>query len=357
MITVTSGFLDAVRGSHGHSLRVALAYDGATVTDDLPITGGTLTLDLDDESYATAELDLADPDWLATDLATSPLLPYGHRLSIQVGILVGPTVEWITVGPELLLTSVPTWAGAASDVRLTARSLIRQVQDDRFTVPYQPTGNVRAAITALLQAAVPGATVTHVGDDASIPAGLLWEAERWDAARDLAARVDAVIRPYGSGFRVAAPPAIGVTGVWTVDAGDTGVLLPGALPALSRDDVHNGVVAANPDDPAVWALATISDPADPLRWGGPMGHRPFFYSSPLLTTAGQASAAAATRLANLLGRSRTVELGCLPNPALEPGDTVTVAWPDSDPELMMVRKLVLNLAGGEMRLTLQGAGT
>lgn len=356
MIAVTDAYLAAVRASHTRRLRVTLMYDGATITDDLPVSSGTLTLDLDDEAYATAELELADPTWLATDL-TGPLLPYGHRLRIEVGIVIGVDVEWIGVGPDLLLTSVPTWAGVASDTKVSARSLIRQVQDDRFTVPYQPSGNVRAAITALLQTAVPGATVTHVGSDATIPAGLLWEVERWEAVRDLAARVDCVIRPSGAGFRVAAPPTVDMTGVWAIDAGASGVLLPGALPAVSRDTAYNGVVASSPDDPAVWALATITDPTHPLRWGGPMGHRPYFFSSNLLTTAGQASAAASTRLAALMGRSRTVELACLPNPALEPGDTVTMIWPDGDTELMLIRRIVLPLAGDAMTLTLQGTGT
>ena len=356
MITVSDGLLAAIRGSHARRVQVTLTYDGATITDDLPVSGGTLTLDLDDEAYATVELELAGPDWLATDLTSSPMLPYGHRLTVAIGVQIGLAIEWVTLGPELLLTGVPTWAGPASDLKVSARSLIRQVQDDRFTTPYQPTGNVRAAITSLLTAAVPGATVTHVGADATIPAGLLWEAERWDAARDLAARVDCTIRPSASGFLVAAPPTI-ATPVWTIDTGENGVLLPGALPSLSRDDAWNGVVASNPDDPAVWALATLDDPAHPLRWGGPMGRRPYFYSSPLLATVGQASAAAASRLATLTGRSRTVELSCVPNPALEPGDTITVIWPGGTSETMLIRKVVLSLADAGMQLTLQGAGT
>jgi Domain of unknown function (DUF5047) len=357
VIPTSPELLLALRGSHTRTVRVAALYDGAPVSEQyVPVSGGQLTLDLDDDATVTCELELADPTWLATG-PTSLLLPFGHRLRALVGVRVGRSWEWLPAGPQLLVTVVPTESGPSSTFKVTARSLIRQVQDDRFTVPYQPTGTIRACITALLTAAVPGAPVTHVGGDASVPAGLVYETDRWAAVADLAARVDAVVRPTGDGFTVAPAPQPSGTPVWTVDAGDDGVLLSGARPVVARDDAYNAVVASNPDDPAVWAIATIDEPGHPLRWGGPFGRRPYFFSSPLLTAA-TVQAAADTRLANLRGRSRIVEVGAVPNPALELGDIVTVVWhPGTDGEPMMIRKIVLPLGpgDGEMRLTCQGA--
>lgn len=356
MIPTSPELLAALRGSHTRTVRVSALYDGAPVGDtDVPVSGGALTVDLDDDAAVTCELELADPTWLATG-PTSALLPFGHRLRVTVGVRIARSWEWLPAGPDLLVTVVPTESGPSSTFKVTARSLIRQVQDDRFVVPYQPTGSVRACIDELLTAAVPGAPVTHVGGDATVPDGLVFETDRWAAVQDLAARVDAVVRPVGAGFTVAPAPEPTGTPVWTVDVGDEGVLLSGARPAVVRDDAYNAVVASNPDDPDVWAIAIIDDPTHPLRWDGPFGRRPYFFSSPLLSAA-TVQQAADTRLVNLSGRSRIVEVPCVPNPALQVGDVVSVVWePGGQGEPMMIRKIVLPLGpDGEMRLTCQGA--
>jgi hypothetical protein len=346
-----------LRASHQVLTRVELWYDGALL-GEVPVGGGKITLDLDDESYASADLTLADPSWLATG-SGSKLMPFGQRLRIWYGIRWGQREEWVQVGPDLLLKTAPTAAGVLSTDQIKAVSLVRKVQDDRFPAPWQPPAGqtLHQALTGLLQDAVPGAPVTIVPGDGPVPAGTVWERERWDAVQGLAGALGGVCRPSGGGFLVDADPAPTGAPVWTVDASDQGVLLDGAVPVVDRDDRWNGVVAQNPDDPSVWALATLDDPGSPVRWGGPFGRRPYFMTSPLLT-ADTAAQAAATRLANLQGSSRKVELHCIPNPALMPGDIVTVVWPDGATETGMIRRLALPLAGaGDMTLVLQGGET
>lgn len=357
MIAITDETLEVLRYSHQVLTRVELHYDGELL-GQVPIENGSITLDLDDASYASGELTLADPSWLATG-SGSKLLPFGQRLRIWYGVRWGQRSEWMQVGPDLLLKAAPTAAGVLSTDQLKAGSLIRQVQDARFTAPWQPPAGwtLHQALAALLQEAVPGAPVTIVPADGPVSAGTVWERERWDAVEALAGALGAVCRPSGHGFLIAPEPSPSGVPVWAVDASDNGVLLDGAKPLVDRDDRWNGVVALNPDDPQVWALATVDDPASPIRWGGPFGRRPYFMASPLLT-ADTAAQAAATRLANLQGSSRKVELRCIPNPALQPGDIVTVTWPNRSTETGMIRRLVLPLAGaGDMTLVLQGGGT
>lgn len=354
MIPLPAEALEVLRYSHRVLTRVELWYDGEPV-GEVPVAGGSITLDLDDESYASGEVTLADPSWLGST-AGAALMPFGQRLRISYGVGWGQRQEWMAVGPDLLIKSAPTAAGVLSTDKVKCVSLVRQVMDARFPAPWQPPAGwtLHQALAALLQEAVPGAPVTIVPADRAVPGDTVWERERWDAVKALAGALGAVCRPSGDGFLIAPEPVPAGAPVWTIDASSTGVLLDGAQPLVDRDDRWNGVVAQNPDDPEVFALATVDDPGSPIRWGGPFGQRPYFMTSPLLT-ADTVAQAAATRLANLQGSSRKVELKCIPNPALQPGDIVTVVWPGGMAETGMIRRLTLPLAGaGDMTIVLQG---
>jgi len=85
--------------------------------------------------------------------------------------------------------------------------------------------------------------------------------------------------------------------VWTVDAGESGVLLT-ADRERSRARTYNTVVVTceSIDGLVPWApqIAYDDDPASPTYYLGPFGLVPYFYVSPLLTTTAQALAAAKT---------------------------------------------------------------
>lgn len=355
MIPIDDWTAQILRASHTSTTTVRLITADGDDAGPLPIGSGTLTLDADDQGYASLVVELADPSVLATG-PVSPLTPFGARLRVEVAISAG---RWwsqtLRVGPDMLITSVPTLAGHMSSREVTAGTLVQMVRDDRFLAPWQPpaSSTVHAALTGLLTGSVPGAPVQVGAPDAPVTGAPVWERERWDAVVDLAAQIGCVPRPAADGFAVAPPPAA-TDPVWTVDAGAGGVLLPGqARPEVTRDR-WNAVVASNPDDPEVRAVATLDDPSSPVRWDGPYGRRPYFFTSPLLTPA-TAATAAATRLASLQGSSRRIEARIVPCPALEPGDTVAVVWPGGMRETCRVVSVEIPLAGGPMRLGLLGA--
>jgi len=360
VIPAPSGLIDALRYSHRAGCRVEAVYDG-DVVGEVAVSGGSVKMDMDSDGYASADLQLGDDYWLA-DARGSGLLPFGHRLRIHYQISSGQYTGEVPLGPDLLVTSAPTDAGVLSSWTVHAGSLVQQVMDARFLVPWQPAAGttVWTAIDALLDEAVPGVSITHNGTDAPCPDGLVWERERWDAVTALAARVGCTVRPWGDGFHVAPEPPGTIPDtapVWTIDAGPTGVLLTDtSLPEVAREQRYNAVAAYNGDDPAVWAAAYIDDAASAIRWDGPFGRKPYFYASTLLTTPAQAQSAADTILARLSGKSRRVELACAPNPTLLPGDLVDVVWPTMQQEIMMIRAVTVPLSpgGGGMKLTLQG---
>lgn len=352
----------AVRHSHTKVVRVEVWRSGSRLIDELPTDGGSVTWDLGSDLTCEASVSVADHAYLPAS-PDDALTPYGSSLRVHMGVEYGDrTVETVQVfdGP---IVTVPTWT---DDGRFTvkATSWLRYVSDDRFLAPYSPTAgaSVRTTITSLIQASLPGITVTHVGSDATAPDGLVWEEDRWQAVSDLAGSVGCTVRAQPDGTVLVAPdpsPDGSAVPVRTVDAGAQGVMLTGSRPDLDRAERYNGVVASNPDDPTVWALATLDE--GPERWDGPFGHKVLYFSSPLLTAATVVQAAQ-TRLTNLGGRSRVIEASMVPDPSIQVGDHVKLVWPARPDtpttiptETAIVRKIELPIGLGEAKLECRGA--
>lgn len=79
----------------------------------------------------------------------------------------------------------------------------------------------------------------------------------------------------------------------------------------------------------VQAVAFDNDPSSPTYYLGPYGIVSTTFQSPLITTTAQAQAAANALLLAVKGASENVALTVVPNPALEPGDVVTVEVGDA----------------------------
>jgi hypothetical protein len=87
---------------------------------------------------------------------------------------------------------------------------------------------------------------------------------------------------------------------------------------------------------------------------GKVGRRPYFASSPLITTDHQAALAAKTRLLNILGIPNTISVPIIPNPALEAGDVITVTDTSqgiNEPMIVDSFSISLRVSDGETTLT------
>lgn len=352
----------AVTTSHTVAHLVQVWRGGQLLVADLPVAGGSVVRDHGAVLTSAAVVDVADPAHLPLQ-PTDPLMPLGDELRIHLGIRYpdGSTeLVQVFAGP---VVSCPT-ALARGQFTVHAEGWLRYVADDRFLAPYQPAGSATAAITALLRESVPDAVVDVAVPDRPVPAGLLFEEDRLQAVQDLAAGLGAVVteRPAG-GFRIAPDPSPDPAAqpVRSYLHGEGNTLLSRNEPALTREERYNAVVATNPDDDTVRAVAKVDDPASPVRWGGPFGRKALYFSSPLLTAA-TVQQAAASRLDNLRGRVRKIEADIGPDPALEPGDHVLIRWPSphrtSRPveEIAQVRRVEHPIGPGVTRLQLRGTG-
>lgn len=350
MYDVSDRFLARLAENHTPVTLVQLfTTDGRVIT--LDHTGGSVPVDRGQSIRRTCTVTSADVSLIPLT-PTDQLATYGARLRIARGVDYGDgTQELVPLGMFRL-----DEAGGeltAGPVTLTGKDLSVIVADDKFTAPYQATGTVVGAITALVTRSIPDAEV--ISSIVDVPIGArTWDTDGdpWEACREIAAAAGAEVYVNADGvFIIAALPDLLTTDpVWAVEASEGGVYVA-ATRSMSSAGVFNGVLARGEDSGTATApvsyLATDDDPFSPTYWGGAFGHRPTTYSSSTLTTTGACAAAANLKLRAAKAPNARGDLSAMPNPALEPGDVIRVSHPDGIKELHQLQSFTVPLEGGD----------
>jgi hypothetical protein len=118
--------------------------------------------------------------------------------------------------------------------------------------------------------------------------------------------------------------------------------------------VYNAVVASGDGTDTVTparGVAFDNNPSSPTYFSGPFGPVPRFYSSPFITTVGQAQSAASAILLQNLGLTYSVDFEAAPNPALQPYDPVLVTYPSGASETHILDKVTVPLNGDALKAT------
>lgn len=209
-------------------------------------------------------------------------------------------------------------------VKLDAVDLTFNVDRDRFEAPESASsGTVLNEIARLTKRHFP--LVIDAGvTDTNVSPLLVFDRERLEAVQDLASRVNARYRMGGDGECHVYPAR--TNPVWRVEptAGLVSVARKQSADGLVNRWVVEGKEAA--DGKPVRATASID--SGPLRYGGPHGRAPFFYSSEMIVTEGQALAYA-IQLRDEFLATLAVELAVetVPRPELQAGDWIEVGCP------------------------------
>jgi hypothetical protein len=357
MLTVSPRFLAALRESHQVSVAAAV-YRPEDLATAVPVDviGGQVTIDADARVRRQASMDVAfslqqqDAQDLVRDL------PFGGYCTIERGIRYADgTTERVQLG-RFRVDSI-VWRELQGQATLTLSDRMAQVQDEMFTAPFAPVGlHPSDACVAAVQQVFGSTIAYHVLTDTSSEPVLgdatVYLDDRAAALTDLAGSVgaetlfdnlgDFVVRPTGQ--------ATGLP-VWAVDAGAAGSMVA-AEETLDRSSVRNGVVVrgqAGSDPttgepgPTFYALATFDDSTAPTRWAGPFGKVPLIADSTTVTSQAQADSTARSLLNLRLGLQRTLSLQSLPNPALEPGDIISLTFADGRTEQQTVNSTQIGL--------------
>jgi tellurite resistance-related uncharacterized protein len=381
---IDSNTSNALNGSRtGDTITVYAWYGGQLAyPDPLPVSAWSMDWDKT-RTVQTMTLDVTDKDGtLAPWLLEDPLGVGGTRLQVtyQVGgagvVNMGwyritqstPAETWHSylidnlgqVNPDSPIPpgkNLATVTGGAT-IHLTADDLGVIIGNARLLAPDSPQGTsptIISEITRLLDGIVPVVTVSGV-TDRPVNKNLIYKDDRLAAVADLCSRITCDYRMNGNGqFEVY--PVTAQTPVWTVKGGPEGALVQVSrdqkIDALYNVFVARGTATVTKLDGTtqqvpIQAIAQIT--TGPLRVGGPHGTYPTFYDSTMLTTRAECDAYAATmRDTQLQGLTTDLVVTCLPNPAIQQGDWVTVASP-------VVNQQTVTLNGKAKTMHLQNNG-
>ncbi|MFD7319222.1 phage tail protein [Streptomyces sp. NPDC059883] len=346
MLRISPGAQAAVTGAARRPVRAEWTNDGRTWTPVPQVGGAEVRPDRTAECRysGTAEL-------LGVPLGASGINTMATQVRLWQGIgAPRMDVEWIPAGRYVVDRISRTRTGAAVELL----GLEDAVRSAGFPMP-RTVGpdSARALASGLIAEALPAAAVawrTGVDPDTTIPAFVV-ETDRWAAlsggtdtagagtgiatalggefwcdARGVATfgpvptLSDPVVWRIPYGLALVEPAeqqsAEGLVNVWAI-SGDGGDGAPSVGPVFVWDDDPTSLTYAGPDP--------VGDPLAPQRLGlAGVRVRVDRYSSPLITSVGQAEEVGRAKLADSLGIQSSLSFTAACHPGLEPGDVVEV---------------------------------
>jgi hypothetical protein len=320
----------ALTQSHAMTARVTVYSPTTGMYPDLPISGGSVDIDTTSQVRRKATLTVDPTFWPATP--TDLLAPYGSEAAIEYGIVLGTgEIEWIPLGRfSLDETGRERPVSGSADVSVALVDRSARVAEDRLDAPAQTVAGATcvAEIRRLIQETLgTGVPVNDLTGSSQVAPQMEIDKDRWgDGVEKLADAIGAECYFDVLGQGVIRPqPTLADAPVWTITTGVYDSNLVSAKEKLTRDGVYNRVVASGSrtdGTPPVYAGVSDTDPNSPTFYGGPFGRKPRFYSSPLLTTVPQCTAAATALLERVRGLGVQIQITQLVNPALEGGDVI-----------------------------------
>lgn len=312
--------------------RVEVLSGGEYVDELDVVVSGKVSLD----SVAvrrSADVELVDPHGTLTPAkATDLLAPRGTELRLSRGLqLADRTWEYVPLGVLGVADPEVESQSGRTRISLSAHDRVDAVRLRRFVAPYvigagTPT---HSAISGIITQMLGPSQLQRIERTGATTPALVYEAlsDPWDAVRDLA-RADALVAffdPVGT-FAVTrdVPTRTGVR----YEPGPASTFRK-VKRSMTSETTYTGVRVSieHPDLPPVVVLVWDDDPTSPTYYLGPLGPRPYGFSSPAITTEAQAIAVAQTILARVTRMPQEAELETVGHPGHEVGDIVEVVDP------------------------------
>lgn len=304
--------------------------DGALLAESVPVHRGRLSAD--GSSQVPERLSFSVPrwadrrDWLPGDDATHPLARFGQYV-IPTIVITSP-ITGIQYETVLGRFKVQSWKHDTDNglIQVEAVGRLQLAADDRLPSPLAPTGTFASEFRRLLPPGL-SAAISPALVDRQCPRSMEWSDDRIGALYEIADAWPARIRTDQWG-QIAVLPALAdtPTPVVSLTDGEGGTVI-GTARADTRDQAYNRIVVRasgtdTSDKPPIQAV--VDQTSGPMRTAGPYGVVTKYWSSPLITTEGQAREAGVTMLANSLRPSRTVPVTLAPDPRLDLDDAVEI---------------------------------
>lgn len=319
---------DVLASSHQIAVQCDVLYNKVPAAAGLRLVGGSVTLDRTAALRGRCSVTLAEPLLVPTS-SGGLLTPYGYELAISRGVIhANGTPEVVPLGVFAIQTSGLDGITLATNIEGTDRSQL--VVDARLEDDYAIAAGVNyaTAIHDLINDGVPGLAYNFASTAYTTPALVFAaQADRWDAARNMATSIGCELYFDGVGTCTLSPePTFSAQPRWTISEGEGGLLVSAAL-AMDRAPAYNRVIATGENTGVttvprgVW---TDNDATSPTYYFGGFGHKPRFFASTFITNDAQAVSAANAIGAAQQGVARSLDFTVVPNPAMKPGDLVLV---------------------------------
>ena len=368
MRPVSDTFAQVLRASHRSTARLTV-MDPVTFSVRAVLSGedgvaieGQVSMVRSRFIRRTCEVTLANPDGGLTPAVAGDLLGVNSLLRLERGVYLDPdTVEWCVLGhfllgrPRVVVNASGATAVVSGEDR--AKLLVRS----RFTAPTTYAAGTRLATVFQEQASAAGmGSAFYRLDDGGKTLATVRTFEEDESRSEALA---GLARDYGlelfadaDGFLACGPPPDPASApvAYAYAPGDSAILL-GLTKEWTDDRLYNHVLvtgeSADPAIPPVRAEVMDTNPASPAYVNGPLGDRLYRYTSAMIVTAGQAAEVATNLLADVALIEESISLGSVTNPALEPGDAITVSEPLSRTEgRYLVDEVEVPLGLGEQTL-------
>lgn len=337
MRPVSDQFLRTIRGSHRMFARARVLVDfqtGVSPTGtELAITDGSVRNDASADIRSSLSLTVAGTG-LWPNAASDLLAPYGNELFVERGVDYGNgVVEVVSLGYHRIDSSTQT-AGPNGSIQLTASDRMANIVDSRLLSPTQFRANqsVGEVFDTLVGDVYPDAEIVYDFDEDTTLLGTdqVAEEDRYGFLNSIAVAHGKIMYWNHLGQLAVVSPPDPATPVFQINSGAFGNLVQLGR-TLTRRGVYNAVVAVgeSPGDlPPAQRTVVDNNPLSPTYWDGKFGRVPRFYYSPFITNEVQAQSAAESILRQAIGLPYSVNFTIVPNPALEPFDSIQITAPD-----------------------------
>ena len=348
MLTVSPAWAPRLATNHSPTYRFELWKTSTQLIGYLAVTAGTLSKDASAYPRTTASLTVADTSAATARLCT----PFGARVRIFRGVTYPDnTVERPMLADLDIVKSTFTRPDGLLELELADPAAA--VAGDVLPGPL-PKGNI--LVGDLIQSILANTTfygskvLTSTAPYAALirtPADYVLDGDKWDAIEQLADAAAAecffdvdrapVLRPEPV-LKGTADAQLYALGGGTVTAISSELTrAPNAVYLYGGPDANGKQIRG-----IAWDAVSSS----PTWVGGAYGRVGMVSQRPApFGTVAQANTAAANLLARVQRAVRTVELEAVPNPAIEPGDTVEVRFANGQLEKHLVTAVDIPLGG------------
>lgn len=326
MITGTTDLVSVLAGS---GFRYLLAVEswrgGVLLADDVPVTAAgeetDRSLTVPERATFVVPRVVDGVDW-SPGPENAPLSAKGQRLHVKLGVSLrrGET-EWLTRGRFLIYDAEPD----GDVINVAAVGLLELINEARLISPYQPTGTFTSTLRGLVE---PALTVLVEGGlvDRAVPSTINYDEDRLGAVNELldAWPAEAYVDPEG--YLHVTPPVTSVTPVLSLTDGSGGTVIL-AQGSSARANGQNAIVARGQDSSGAQVQGVAYVTTGPNAYGGAFNPLPvpFFFQSPLLTSVGEAQAAAQTiRDRRRRETAPAYSVFMVPDPRIQVGDVVSL---------------------------------